>query len=87
MTEKAKDKVKAGEPRQPKKPARVRKAKDYKVGQLVKIRHSLGKAEIIEVRGPLGPGGMTVYRVSVKRWPRPAVMEVNADQIVRAVGE
>ena len=53
-----------------------------KVGDLVKIRHSdYRRARIVELRGPLGPGGAEVYRVRVRRKPTPAYVEVLADQL------
>lgn len=53
-----------------------------KVGDLVKIRHSgFKRARIVELRGPLGPGGAEVYRVRVRRKPKPAYVEVLADQL------
>jgi hypothetical protein len=45
------------------KPARL-----FNLGDRVKIRHSGGtRARIVELRGPLGPGGVQVYRVVVRR--------------------
>jgi hypothetical protein len=53
-----------------------------KVGTLVKIRNSgYGRARIVEFRGPLGPKGARVYRVRVRKKPRPAYIEVLEDQI------
>lgn len=41
-----------------------------KVGDVVKIRHSdYKRARIVQLRGPLGPGGAQVYRVRVRRKP------------------
>lgn len=62
-----------------KKPAGV---PPLKVGDLVKIRHSgYKRVRIVELRGPLGPGGAEVYRVRVRRKPKPAYVEVLADQL------
>jgi hypothetical protein len=56
-----------------------------KIGTVVRIRNSgYGKALIVEFRGPLGPGGMRVYRLRVRRKPRPAYIEVREDQIEEA---
>jgi hypothetical protein len=53
-----------------------------KVGDLVKIRHSNYRfARIVELRGPLGPGGAEVFRVRIRRKPKPAYVEVLADQL------
>ena len=34
----------------------------FQVGDRVKIRHTDWRGRIVEFRGPLGPGGMLVYR-------------------------
>jgi hypothetical protein len=53
-----------------------------KVGDLVKIRNSgYPRARIVELRGPLGPGGAEIYRVRVRRNPRPRYIEVLGDQL------
>jgi hypothetical protein len=49
-------------------------------GDWVEILH-FGKGRIVELRGPLGPGGAEVYRVMYRRKPRPGYIEVWADQI------
>jgi hypothetical protein len=57
----------------------------FQVGDLVEIRYSgYKRARIVELRGPLGPGGAQVYRVRVRQKPRPAYIEVLADQLVPA---
>jgi hypothetical protein len=54
-----------------------------KLGDLVKIRHSgYLPGRIVELRGPLGPRGMQIYRVRVRRKPRPTYIEVREDQLV-----
>jgi hypothetical protein len=54
----------------------------FKVGDMVKIKHSgFKRAKIIELRGPLAPGGVEVYRVIVRRRPSPVYIEVREDQI------
>jgi len=56
-----------------------------KLGDHVKIRHSGGKrGRIVELRGPLGPGGVQVYRVLVRRKPEPAYIELMEDQLEMA---
>jgi hypothetical protein len=62
----------------PKKPA-----EPLKLGDRVKIRHSADlRGRIVELRGPLGPGGMQIYRVRVRQKPRPAYIELREDQLV-----
>ena len=56
-----------------------------KIGTLVKIRDSgYGPARIVEYRGPLGPGGARIYRIRVRKKPRPAYIEVREDQLEQA---
>ena len=58
-------------------------AEALKVGDLVKIRHSgFKRGRIVELRGPLGPGGARIYRVRVRRKPTPAYIEVREDQLI-----
>jgi hypothetical protein len=53
-----------------------------KVGTIVRIRNSgYGRARIVEFRGPLGPNGARVYRIQVRKKPRPAYTEVLEDQL------
>jgi hypothetical protein len=53
-----------------------------KIGTIVRIRNSgYGRARIVEFRGPLGPKGARVYRVLVRKKPRPAYIEVSEDQL------
>ena len=52
------------------------------VGTYVKILDSnYDRARIIEYRGPLGPGGMRIYRLRVRCEPKPFLIEVGEDQI------
>jgi hypothetical protein len=54
----------------------------YEVGTIVRIRDSgYGRARIVEFRGPLGPNGARVYRLQVRKKPRPAYIEVLEDQL------
>jgi hypothetical protein len=68
------------------KPAFVFKRGDkFKLGDRVKIRLSGGlRGPIVELRGPLGPGGAQIYRVQVGRKPEPSYIEVRKDQLVLA---
>ena len=53
-----------------------------KIGTIVRIRNSgYGRARIVEFRGPLGPKGARVYRILVRKKPRPAYIEVLEDQL------
>jgi hypothetical protein len=62
--------------------AAERSLANMKVGDLVKIRnYTIKKGRIIEIRGPLAPGGQQVYRVRVRRKPTPVDIELTADQI------
>jgi hypothetical protein len=61
-----------------KKPAQL-----FKVGDRVKIRHWPDlRARIVEERGPLGPGGILIYRIRIARKPKPAYIEVREDQLI-----
>lgn len=52
------------------------------VGTYVNILDSnYDRARIVEYRGPLGPGGMRIYRLRVRRDPKPFSIEVREDQI------
>jgi hypothetical protein len=54
----------------------------FKLGDWVKIRHFQLPGRIVELRGPLGPGGAQIYRVRVRRKPSPAYIEVREDQLI-----
>jgi hypothetical protein len=55
----------------------------FKLGDWVKIRHSgRRRGKIIELRGPLAPGGQQIYRVIVRRKPSPVYIELREDQLV-----
>jgi hypothetical protein len=59
-----------------------------KVGTIVKILNSgYGRARVVEFRGPLGPKGARIYRVRVRRKPRPAYIEVREDQLEEVAAE
>ena len=52
------------------------------IGDFVKILHiSDLHGRVVEVRGPLGPGGAPVYHVEVRTKPKPSYVEVRADQL------
>lgn len=53
----------------------------FKFGDRVKILHSSGQRGcIVELRGPLGPGGAQIDRVRIRRKPKPVYIEVREDQ-------
>ena len=53
-----------------------------KLGDKVRILRSQGlRGRIVEVRGPLGPGGAEIFRVRIWRKPRPHDIEVRGDQL------
>jgi hypothetical protein len=54
----------------------------FSLGDRVKIRHSDWCGRIVELRGPLGPGGVQVYGVRVRSKPKPFYTEVLGDQLV-----
>jgi hypothetical protein len=54
----------------------------FKLGDRVKIRYSQWRGRIVELRGPLGPGGAQIYRVRVRGKPTPAYTEVREDQLI-----
>ena len=52
------------------------------IGTTVTIRNSgYGKARVVEYRGAIGPKGAKVYRLRVRKRPKPAYIEVLEDQI------
>ncbi len=53
-----------------------------RIGDRVRIRHSSNQeGEIVEYRGPLGPGGARVYRLLLLREPLGYYIELREDQI------
>jgi hypothetical protein len=53
-----------------------------KLGDLVKIRHvNPMRGRIVKRRGPLGPGGIQIYRVRVRQKPKPIYIELREDQL------
>ncbi|HKI34039.1 MAG TPA: hypothetical protein VKA46_19455 [Gemmataceae bacterium] len=53
-----------------------------KVGDRVKLHYYGKRGRVVELRGPLGPGGKLVYRVIVSRKPRPVYIDLTEDQVV-----
>jgi hypothetical protein len=57
-------------------------SRPFKLGDRVRIRLSGGmRGRIVELRGPLGPGGVEIYGVRVRRKPKPLYIEVREDQL------
>ena len=55
----------------------------FKVGDRVKVLHPGDlHGRIVEFRGPLGPGGVLIYRVRFPRKPKPVYIELREDQLV-----
>jgi hypothetical protein len=53
-----------------------------KLGDHVKIKYYPAlRARIVELRGPLGPGGAQVYRVRIRRKPKSTYVELREDQL------
>ena len=53
-----------------------------KLGDHVKIKYYPDlRARIVELRGPLGPGGVQIYRVRIRRKPKPTYVELREDQL------
>lgn len=54
----------------------------FQLGALVSIRNSgFRQAQIVELRGPLGPQGAFVYRVRAGNPSQPVYLEVVEDQL------
>jgi hypothetical protein len=54
----------------------------FNLGDRVKIRHSGNlRGRVVELRGPLAPGGVQVYRVAVGRKPLRRYIELREDQL------
>jgi hypothetical protein len=53
----------------------------FNVGDRVKIHHTEWQGRIVELRGPLAPGGVQVYRVLYGRKPVRRYIEVMENQL------
>jgi hypothetical protein len=70
--------------------APVNPPNQLRIGDLVKFRAQPAmRGRIVELRGPLGPGGAQVYRLLLRRKPVRAYVEAWEDQleVVRRAGE
>ncbi|MGL4553639.1 MAG: hypothetical protein ACRC33_20955 [Gemmataceae bacterium] len=55
-------------------------ARTFSIGDRVEIAH-FGPGRITALRGPLGPGGVPVYRVRYRRKPTAGYLEVLGSQL------
>jgi hypothetical protein len=54
-----------------------------KLGDRVRVLHHPGLCgRIVELRGPLGPGGAQIYRVRFPRKPKSMYIELREDQLI-----
>lgn len=54
----------------------------FRVGDKVKVEESNNlRGQIVELRGPLGPGGVQIYRVLIRRKPKAKYIELREDQL------
>jgi hypothetical protein len=61
---------------------RVKTTASFNLGDRVRIKDFAGQVgRIAELRGPLGPGGASVYRVKVQKKPRVSYIELLGDQL------
>ena len=55
----------------------------FKLGDRVRVLHHPDlRGKIIELRGPLGPGGAQIYGVRFPRKPKPIYIELREDQLI-----
>jgi hypothetical protein len=57
------------------------KLNNFKYGDRVKIVPNGVIGRIVELRGPLGPNGIQIYRVLLRKKPKPVFTEVREDQL------
>ncbi|WP_337177327.1 hypothetical protein [Paludisphaera sp.] len=64
------------------KKAQVMVTTSFNLGDRVRIKDLAGQVgRIEELRGPLGPGGASVYRVKVRKKPRASYIELLGNQL------
>ncbi len=57
----------------------------FKIGDRVKLKSQAGRiSHIAEYRGTLGPKGAKVYRILIRKKPRPGYVEVIESHLERA---
>ncbi|HEX5271073.1 MAG TPA: hypothetical protein VFW33_11320 [Gemmataceae bacterium] len=55
----------------------------FQLGDRVTVRHwPEWRGRIVELRGPLGPGGVQIYRVRFPGEPKPDYIELREDQLI-----
>ena len=63
--------------------AKLKPAPLLKLGDRVRVLHYPDlRGRIIELRGPLAPGGVQVYRVRFPRKPKSMYIELREDQLI-----
>jgi hypothetical protein len=64
------------------KKSQVKVTTSFNLGDHVRIKDLAGQVgRIAELRGPLGPGGASVYRVRIRRKPTVSYIELLGDQL------
>lgn len=64
------------------KNTKAQDATSFNLGDRVRIKDLAGQVgRIEELRGPLGPGGASVYRVKIQKKPRATYIEVLGEQL------
>jgi hypothetical protein len=62
--------------------AKKKPPQPMKLGDHVKIKYYPDlRARIVELRGPLGPGGALIFRVRIRHKPKPTYVELREDQL------
>ena len=63
--------------------AKVKPGPLLKLGDRVEVLHyPAWRGRIVELRGPLGPGGAQIYRVRIPRKPKSMYIELREDQLI-----
>jgi hypothetical protein len=63
--------------------AKLKPAPLLKLGDHVRVlHHPKMSGRIVELRGPLGPGGAQIYRVRFPRKPKSMYIELREDQLI-----
>ena len=62
--------------------ATAKRTEPFSLGDRVQVEYYPDmRGRIVELRGPLGPGGMRIYTVRFPRKPRPRFIELREDQL------
>jgi hypothetical protein len=63
--------------------AKKASGESIQLGDRVQVRYiPAWRGRIVELRGPLGPGGAQVYRIRIPNKPKPIYTELLADQLI-----